>query len=335
MAANPLKRTESKLLSPGLSVKPLCKPKTSSAMDTDYVHIDRKSASGATPRLSGLSLSTDDKSNGRATGIPSPSSLLPTSGDKPIPPSIKQLTDDELFELYKGRTGGFGSGVGKFKQLSQAVGNFQPVPIIQTTTVVELSAIPLGTSGAINTRIGPTVGLHSLKMRYEMDSRLFQLQPGATTGAIVVPNVRILICRDKMSMATPPIMSVDTKVDVTVDNSSILNTYGSGNGFNTLAGYNQNTFGTRFDILHDRVWTPHFQYQIGDAANHWISTDQTFDECHIDLKGIKVNFANANGNSAVDNSIFMMVCTDNYGATNTIVNNFFCIYTLYFNDAQS
>lgn len=237
-----------------------------------------------------------------ATDAPTPSASPPSK--------IPGLSTDELRALYEATVGG---GSNKHKHYTAASAN-TPISSAAATTADLLSGIPQG-SGSNEQRLGLQVRLKRIAIRGRLDWLNVANGPTASVGVVaqMLP-VRIILAVDKMSAVGATIWAEN--VLPPVGDSSLVTTIAGSNPLtlNSVAPYNYNTHGTRYHILHDKVYLPETTASpLFNGTYVSCSGMKTF-EIYADLHDMLATWYSAVGNQLLTNSVEMTyVCDDPTG----------------------
>lgn len=242
---------------------------------------------------------------------------LETDDDVPTPsPSLPaKLTNDDLLAFYRSSSK---KGI-VHKRIQSFHGSLNPTDAA-TATPFNLGDVAQGDDPRYE-RLGLQTRADHLKLRFRC--QWAGDNAAGTTSviwqALLSPvGVRIVVFWDKMPLLAGSTTSVEPSViwaedALTPGGMGAMTLTGLlGTSGNTVAPFNPNTHGTRYEILHDEVIRPQNlnNGQNGGGVSLAVSANQFNFERYIDLKNRKQTYYTTTASSVIDNCLYMFVIRD-------------------------
>lgn len=252
--------------------------------------------------------------------VPSPAPLAPVlSGPSRLP----GISADKLLAAYM--EGGRGKISGKYKKWT-SVTALAAISSAAANTAYLLGTVPQGTTSNF-ARLGTQIRMHSLTWRGEFFWAANTAKANGVAANQTVP-IRLTIYVDKMPALGGSTFAENLVTPVSF--ASIFTTNAQGEGYNSVAPYNLNTHGTRYDILVDEIIRPRNQFAVTDGTTVWAGAAENR-EFHIPLHGKLCSYFNTAGTDLLENSLEYMIECDAIVAGQTLPN-FQSMWTLNYED---
>lgn len=260
--------------------------------------------------------------------VPDPATGKPICTDCiPKTPSPLPLTDEQKRELFSLYTSGKGAEVARIRKFTDYVLNGQPVASSASTPATNLSLIAQGTQPY--QRIGNTLKL----TRGHLKCRINWAVQGIDYKAQEPHPVRLIVFIDRMPVIDVPTLATDNLLTANGDISALLITESAGAAFNTIAHWNPNTHGTRYHILHDRVYNPLF-IPVYNSTGITSRTEINFDE-FFDINVMQQYVSETSTfTSLITNSVNLIAFVDN-DVESSIQASISYIYRYYWEDVEA